>query len=168
LKILYLGYSYPSQDICGDGMTAALFDEQSIIIRDAIKDSAYSEYVEVMDISDEFVTLSSSPLSDAKWYADAIHMNELGYLKLFSKVRIQRFFGCSGLIMPIINAGVAMSNWTLSQALGAAAGLLCCLIAMCCFCKTCRRNKNEMKTEVVRKIPKDGVVEEEDVECVLK
>lgn len=78
IKILYFGYSYPSSDICGDGTTADLFDQQSALIRKAIKNSDYSKYVTVLDISKTFVTMSSSPLSDEKWYADEIHMNELG------------------------------------------------------------------------------------------
>lgn len=95
IKILYFGYSLPSSDVCGQGKTDNLFAKQEEIIFDAIRQSDYSEYVTLIDISDMFVTSESSPLSDPSYYVDAIHLNEDGYMKLFSDYRVQWFFGCS-------------------------------------------------------------------------
>ena len=142
IKILYLGYSYPSADICGNGKTTDLFDEQGAIIRSAIKNSGYASYVTVMDISSEFVTYSSKPLSDPSYYADYIHLNELGYLKLFSKIRIQMFFGCSGVVMPVISAVYQAKGWSMAHTLGVAVGTLAALLAVCLLLpKFCTRNK---------------------------
>ncbi|KAK1740892.1 hypothetical protein QTG54_008144 [Skeletonema marinoi] len=55
IKILYFGYSVPSDDVCGNGITAQLFEEQGAIIFDAIKASAYADYVTTFDISEMFV-----------------------------------------------------------------------------------------------------------------
>jgi lysophospholipase L1-like esterase len=94
LKILVLGYSIPSQDVCGGGTTPDLFESQTLFLQLAIQTSVYADYVEVIDISDVFVTPESTPFSDDQWYADAVHMNEDGYAKLFSLEPIQEFFGC--------------------------------------------------------------------------
>lgn len=93
LKILYCGYGYPSMDPCGKGM--GVFDDLNNEIREAIEDSPYAEKVQYVDISSEFVTAESSPVSDMQWYADAIHVNEAGYVKLFSMQVMQEFFGCT-------------------------------------------------------------------------
>ncbi len=47
-----------------------------------------------MDISTLYVTDDSYPLSDSYYYADSIHINENGYVKLFSMDDIQEFFEC--------------------------------------------------------------------------
>ena len=94
LKILFFGYSYPSVDICGGGETTSLFEETMTYQREAIGSSSYSARVEVIDISDSFVTSASAPLSDKKWYEDDIHLNIMGYIKLFSGLEVQQFFGC--------------------------------------------------------------------------
>ena len=94
LKILFFGYSYPSDDICGGGKTAGLFEETMAYQREAIVSSSYSERVEVIEISDYFVTSASAPLSDERWYEDEIHLNIAGYIKLFSGLEVQHFFGC--------------------------------------------------------------------------
>ena len=95
LKILYFGYSIPSRDVCGEVTTATLYAKQTEIIFDAIHNSDYGEYVTTIDISDMFVTPESSPLSDSSYFADAIHLNEAGYKKLFSGYNVLRFFDCS-------------------------------------------------------------------------
>ena len=95
LKILFTGYSVPSEDVCGGGRTTTLIKATLEHQRNAIKSSTYSNRVEVMDITDEFVTSSSAPYSDYKWYEDSIHLNDLGYIKLFSMPVIQDFFGCT-------------------------------------------------------------------------
>jgi len=102
IKILYFGYSVPSQDVCKNGMTAQLFEEQGAIIFETIQASDYAKYVTLVDISEMFVktswggsSSSSNGLSDSYYYYDEIHLNQLGYLHLFSSYRIQRFFGCS-------------------------------------------------------------------------
>ena len=95
LKILYFGYSIPSRDVCGQGRTAMLYEKQTEIIFDAIHNSHYADYVTTIDISDIFVTSESSPLSDPSYFADAIHLNEAGYARLFSGYNVLRFFGCS-------------------------------------------------------------------------
>jgi len=95
IKILYFGYSIPSQDVCGQGRTATLFAEQGNIIFDAIQNSDYAEYVTTFDISNMFVTSESSPLSDPSYFVDAVHLNEEGYTRLFSGYQVLRFFDCS-------------------------------------------------------------------------
>eukprot|EP00986_Skeletonema_menzelii_P017254 scaffold18509_cov158-Skeletonema_menzelii.AAC.4 len=95
LKILYFGYSIPSRDVCGQGRTASLYAKQTEIIFEAIRNSDYAEYVTTIDISDMFVTSESSPLSDPSYFADAIHLNEVGYKRLFSGYSVLRFFDCS-------------------------------------------------------------------------
>ena len=95
IQILYFGYSVPSTDICGNGITAQLFEEQGEIIFDAIKSSAYSDYVTTFDISEMFVKWGTGGLSDPYYYYDSIHLNQMGYLHLFSSYKVQRFFGCS-------------------------------------------------------------------------
>lgn len=95
IKILYFGYSVPSTDVCGNGLTAQLFEEQGYVIFDAIKSSAYSKYVTTFDISEMFVKWGNGGLSDSYYYYDDIHLNQMGYLHLFSSYKVQRFFGCS-------------------------------------------------------------------------
>mmetsp|Transcript_867 Transcript_867/g.1294 ORF Transcript_867/g.1294 Transcript_867/m.1294 type:complete len:298 (-) Transcript_867:111-1004(-) len=93
LNILFCGYGYPSADPCGKGM--GVFDDLNNEIRKAIEDSPYAEKVQYVDISSEFVTAESNPVSDKQWYADTIHINEAGYVKLFSMEVMQEFFGCT-------------------------------------------------------------------------
>lgn len=96
IKILYFGYTVPSVDVCGNGQTAELFEEQGQIIFDAIKASAYADYVTTFDISTKFLHWwGTGGLSDSYYYYDEIHLNQMGYLHLFSDVRVQSFFGCS-------------------------------------------------------------------------
>lgn len=95
LKILYFGYAIPSRDVCGSGQTANLFERQREIVFEAIHESDYAEYVTTVDISEMFVTSESSPLSDPSYFADAIHINERGYARLFSGYNVMRFFDCS-------------------------------------------------------------------------
>ena len=95
IRILYFGYSVPSSDICGNGQTAKLFEEQGDIIFSAIKSSDYGRYVTTFDISEMFVKWGTGGLSDPYYYYDAIHLNQMGYLHLFSSYRVQSFFGCS-------------------------------------------------------------------------
>jgi lysophospholipase L1-like esterase len=162
LRILYFGYSYPSKDICGGGTTADLFDASNKHIRDAIKNSNYSDYVKVLDISNEFVTAGSAPLSDEKWYADAIHMNQYGYVKLFSKISIQMFFGCTSVVPVLVNGVATVSNWSLAKTLGVAIGTLLFFILLCrlCCCKQCKRSKPDTSEKKgTTTIPKDGVVD---------
>lgn len=45
IRILFFGYSVPSSDVCGNGETAELFEEQGQINFDAIEQSDYSDYV---------------------------------------------------------------------------------------------------------------------------
>ncbi len=94
IKILYFGYGIPTADICGGGTTAARMDEILHYIRDSIGSSAFSSYVTLVEITSEFVTPQSAPLSDAQWFYDSIHINEFGYFKLFSLQAVQEFFGC--------------------------------------------------------------------------
>lgn len=82
-------------DVCGNGQTAQLFEEQGAIIFNAIKSSAYSDYVTTFDISEMFVKWGTNGLSDEYYYYDEIHLNQMGYLHLFSSYKVQRFFGCS-------------------------------------------------------------------------
>lgn len=95
IKVLYFGYSVPSDDVCGNGQTAQLFEEQGAIIFNAIKSSNYTEYVTTFDISEMFVKGGTGGLSDSSYYYDEIHLNMMGYLHLFSSYKVQHFFGCS-------------------------------------------------------------------------
>lgn len=98
IKILYMGYTVPSQDVCGNGKTAELFEEQGAIIFNAIKSSDYASHVTLIDISETFVSAwsyGSEKLSDPYYYYDEIHLNMYGYLYLFSTYKVQKFFGCS-------------------------------------------------------------------------
>ena len=95
IKILYFGYSVPSADVCGNGQTAQLFEEQGATIFNAIKSSNYTEYVTTIDISEMFVKWGTGGLSDSSYYYDEIHLNMLGYMHLFSSYKVQHFFGCS-------------------------------------------------------------------------
>mmetsp|Transcript_1890 Transcript_1890/g.1787 ORF Transcript_1890/g.1787 Transcript_1890/m.1787 type:complete len:137 (-) Transcript_1890:126-536(-) len=72
-----------------------VFDDLNNEVRKAIEDSPYAEKVQYVDISSEFVTAESSPVSDMQWYDDTIHVNEAGYVKLFSMEVMQEFFGCT-------------------------------------------------------------------------
>lgn len=99
LQILYTGYGYPSEEQCG-GRTAP-FDDLNSIISQAIQNSSYSEKVKYIDIASKFVTPESSPFSDKQWYADDIHINESGYIKLFSMPAVQEFFGCTSTAGPV-------------------------------------------------------------------
>ena len=94
-KILYFGYSVPSADVCGNGQTAQLFEEQGATIFNAIQSSNYTEYVTTIDISEMFVKWGTGGLSDSSYYYDEIHLNMLGYMHLFSSYKVQHFFGCS-------------------------------------------------------------------------
>ena len=76
IKILYFGYSVPSADVCGNGQTAQLFEEQGTIIFNAIKSSNYTEYVTTFDISEMFVKWGTG-LSDSSYYYDEIHVSNL-------------------------------------------------------------------------------------------
>ena len=95
IKILYFGYSVPSSDVCGNGQTAQLFEEQGAIIFNAIQSSDYSQYVTTFDISEMFVQWGTGGLSNPDYYYDEIHLNLMGYMHLFSNIKVQRFFGCS-------------------------------------------------------------------------
>ena len=92
LKILMTGYGYPSEDVCGNGRTISQFDKLNSSIQEAMNKIDRVTYV---DVSSEFVTSESSPYSDKEWYADSIHINREGYIKLFSMQPIQEFFECS-------------------------------------------------------------------------
>mmetsp|Transcript_11747 Transcript_11747/g.14826 ORF Transcript_11747/g.14826 Transcript_11747/m.14826 type:complete len:115 (+) Transcript_11747:914-1258(+) len=67
----------------------------STTILEKIEKSEYANKVLTMDILSLYVTKDSEPYSDKTWYADDIHINEAGYIKLFSNSEIQQFFGCS-------------------------------------------------------------------------
>eukprot|EP00980_Cylindrotheca_fusiformis_P001208 scaffold328_cov130-Cylindrotheca_fusiformis.AAC.22 len=125
LKILYPSYIYPPDDVCGYATTAALLDAQNELIQDAIRNSNYSDYVTLIDVSDEFVTAQSAPLSDAKWYEEeAMHLNQNGYNKLLSNASIQQFFGCSKKN----NDGTR--DWSLPKIFGALLGMLIFLLIL--------------------------------------
>ena len=99
IKVLYTGYGYPSENICGGGSgvdVTPIFDDLSTTVREKIEKSSYADKVLTIDILSLFVTKDSEPYSDKAWYADDIHINEAGYAKLFSKSELQQFFGCSG------------------------------------------------------------------------
>lgn len=106
IKILYFGYSVPSDDVCGNGQTAQLFEEQGAIIFNAIKSSNYTEYVTTFDISEMFVKWGSGGLSDPSYYYDEIHLNMMGYMHLFSSYKVQHFFGC-GVAQTIEMKGIS-------------------------------------------------------------
>ena len=93
LEILYTGYGYPTKDGCGGG--TGPYDALNLSIRNAIENSSYAGRVTYVDISSEFVTAQSYPFSDKQWYADNIHINEAGYIKLYSIEAIQDFFECA-------------------------------------------------------------------------
>ena len=131
IKILYFGHSIPSKDVCGQGRTAELFAEQSNIVFDAIHNSAYAEYVTTFDASEMFVTAESSPLSDRKYFADAIHINEEGYMKLFSDYHVLRFFDCSVFQM----AELATNDGQLPLSVIAVSALaIASSIILACYC----------------------------------
>ncbi len=95
IKILYTGYGYPSSNICGgDDDFLSIFEDFSETVREAIESSDYADMVYTMDVTTLFVTDDSYPLSDTYYYADSIHINENGYVKLFSMDDIQEFFEC--------------------------------------------------------------------------
>lgn len=144
IKILYLGYARPSKDVCRGGRTAKLFVKQGEIIFDAIRNSDYAEYVTLVDVNDMFVTTqegssetsqgSSLALSDPAYFEDAIHLNEEGYVKLFSGFRVQSFFGCSVLEM------AAMAAMKEELPVGIIAGVSIAIVsvlilAWCCLIK---------------------------------
>ncbi len=118
MKVLYTGYGYPSEDICNGKGTISLIDNLSSVIRSKIQKSSYAKKVQVMDISSMFVTKDSSPYSDMEWYADDIHINEVGYKKLFSSSSTQEFFGCDEAI------GGLSSATAMSDAFGGVLGLM--------------------------------------------
>eukprot|EP00551_Chaetoceros_affinis_P000103 CAMPEP_0203634488 /NCGR_PEP_ID=MMETSP0088-20131115/1417_1 /ASSEMBLY_ACC=CAM_ASM_001087 /TAXON_ID=426623 /ORGANISM="Chaetoceros affinis, Strain CCMP159" /LENGTH=289 /DNA_ID=CAMNT_0050488101 /DNA_START=226 /DNA_END=1097 /DNA_ORIENTATION=- len=98
IQVLYTGYGYPSENICGGGNdvdVTPIFDHMSTTILEKIEKSEYANKVLTMDILSLYVTKDSEPYSDKTWYADDIHINEAGYIKLFSNSEIQQFFGCS-------------------------------------------------------------------------
>ena len=95
LMILFTGYGYPTEEVCPDGDTIDQFNSLNTKIRNTINSSAYKDRVMTIDITDLFVTSVSSPFSDTTWYADEIHINEAGYVKLFSLPEIQSFFQCT-------------------------------------------------------------------------
>lgn len=110
LKILFFGYSVPPLDLCGGGTTPGLYDSQTSFTRLAIETSEWADYVEVIDISDVFVTPESTPFSDDQWYDDTnVHLNDAGYEKLFSLESIQDFFGC---LVPAVTSFVPTSSPT--------------------------------------------------------
>eukprot|EP00980_Cylindrotheca_fusiformis_P001202 scaffold328_cov130-Cylindrotheca_fusiformis.AAC.16 len=95
LKIMVLSYIIPSEDVCGNGNTASYFDSQSFSTTElAIQTSVYADFVEIVDVSDLFVTAESAPLSDGKYFSSATELNGDGYTRLFSLEPIQDFFGC--------------------------------------------------------------------------
>ena len=131
LKILYFGYSIPSRDVCGQGRTAKLFARQGEIIFDAIRNSDYAEYVTMFDISDMFVTSESSPLSDPSYFADAIHLNDVGYTKLFSGYNVLRFFDCS--VLQIAQMAQADGQLPIGVLVGSAVAIIS-VVVLACYC----------------------------------
>jgi lysophospholipase L1-like esterase len=145
IKILYLGYARPSKDVCGGGRTAKLFVKQGDIIFDAIRNSDYAEYVTLVDVNDMFVTAqegssetspqgNSLALSDPAYFEDAIHLNEAGYVRLFSGYRVQSFFGCSVLEMATMAA--MKEGLPVGIIAGASIAIVSVLVlAWCCLIK---------------------------------
>eukprot|EP00985_Skeletonema_marinoi_P017433 scaffold9557_cov85-Skeletonema_marinoi.AAC.3 len=133
LKILYFGYSIPSRDVCGQGRTAKLFAKQGEIIFDAIHNSDYAEYVTTFDISDMFVTSESSPLSDPSYFADAIHLNDVGYTRLFSGYNVLRFFDCS--VMQIAQMAQADGQLPIGALVGSAVAIVSVVVLACFWLK---------------------------------
>ena len=144
IKILYLGYARPSKDVCGGGRTAKLFVKQSNIIFDAIRNSDYAEYVTLVDVNDMFVTAqegssetsqgNSLALSDPAYFEDAIHLNEAGYIKLFSGYRVQSFFGCS--VLEMATMAVMKEGLPVGIIAGASIAIVSVLVlAWCCLIK---------------------------------
>lgn len=133
IKILYFGYSIPSQDVCGQGRTASLFTQISEIIFEAIRNSHYADYVTTLDFSDEFVTSESSPLSNPGYFDDAIHLNEGGYIKLFSNYNVLRFFDCSVVEMSQMIA--ADGQLPIGVIAGSAIAIVSVIVLACFFLK---------------------------------
>lgn len=144
IKILYLGYARPSKDVCGGGRTAKLFVKQGEIIFDAIRNSDYAEYVTLVDVNDMFVTTqegssetsqgNSLALSDPAYFEDAIHLNEAGYVELFSGYRVESFFGCSVLEMATMAA--MKEGLPVGIIAGASIAIVSVLVlAWCCLIK---------------------------------
>ncbi len=71
-----------------------IFEDFSQTIRETIESSEYADMVYTMDVSALFVTDDSYPISDTYYYADSMHINHNGYVKLFIMNEIQEFFGC--------------------------------------------------------------------------
>jgi lysophospholipase L1-like esterase len=134
VKILYFGYSIPSRDVCGEGRTATLFAKQGEIIFDAIRNSHYADYVTAFDISDMFVTSESSPLSDPSYFADAIHLNEEGYMRLFSGYNVLRFFDCSVVQMAQM-AAAADGQLPIGILAGSAIAIVSVIVLVCFYLK---------------------------------
>ncbi len=63
------------------------------------------------------------------------------------------FFGCNGVVLPILSTGMEISTWSTEKIVGVAAGVLAGLVALCCLCCCCckrsRRRGAEKELEVV-------------------
>ena len=58
------------------------------------------------------------------------------------------FFGCNGVVLPIISAGMEIRTWSTEKIIGVAAGVLAGMIALCCGCCCfCRRKRRRKASE---------------------
>lgn len=93
MKILMTGYGIFSEALqgsCEISATVAL----NAAIKAACETSPHRGRITFVDVMAEFGG-SATTYSSKEWYADAIHLNNAGYTKMFSLASIQSFFGCS-------------------------------------------------------------------------
>jgi len=96
IKILITGYGYPSESVgdCPKGNEKV--DRLHKAIKQAAVKNGNSDSILFVQATLELFGGSTSNYSDDKWFADAIHLNEAGYEKLFSLAEIQDFLQCDG------------------------------------------------------------------------
>ena len=98
-NILVTNYFYPPSDLEGSCSRGNNFDRDGIagLAPTLIAAAAESDpsYVRFVDTSELFGG-SASSFSDARYFADSIHLNPLGYRTLFSQPSVQQIIGCQG------------------------------------------------------------------------
>jgi len=95
IKLLITGYGYPSDAVgeCPKGNEKV--DRLQNAIQQAAVNNVNADSILFVQATLELFGGSTTNYSDKKWFADAIHLNEAGYKKLFSLVEIQDFLKCN-------------------------------------------------------------------------
>lgn len=91
IQIVLTGYCLPSAYIPGCDSPSALD-----ILAQAMKAVAHSfSGVTFVDSSFECGASASGLLSDSAYFVDSVHLNEIGYCRVFSQPELQSAFGCA-------------------------------------------------------------------------